>query len=214
MIKRSFIAAGAAAFVALGCAPVRAEQNDVRDFRVGMDVADLPATGYTGLVCRLEPQVELTSWKDFTRCGPDGAGLRQVAVRYDDDANPLARMNDKWEGTKVGGHPVELTLLIGDDGILHALRIVTDPKARPHLRKKAFLLAHQVKLHYGEEGWVCANEPPGDGETEVGGRFVKARCEKAAEGRLLVLDQHLYRKAGQAPPDFYSEVRLEVQLRR
>jgi hypothetical protein len=27
-----------------------------------------------------------------------------------------------------------------------------------------------------------------------------------------VLDRRLYRQAGQAPPDFFSEVRLEVRL--
>jgi hypothetical protein len=201
-------------FAALAAAvPARAEQNDVREFRVGMRVADLPASGYVGLGCRRQPHIALGAWSEFTRCAPDETGLHEVAVRYDDDANPLSDANDKWEGTKVGGHPVELTLLIGDDAVLQGLRIVTDPKARPYLKKKAFLLAHQVRLRYGEEGWRCTERPADEGETSVGGRFIKARCEKTLDDRRLVLDEHLYRKAGQSPPDFFSEVRLEVRLR-
>lgn len=189
----------------------RAEQNDVRDFRVGMKVEDFPDSGYV-LACRGDPAAALGSWAEFMRCAADEAGLHAVAVRYDDDANPLAQLNDKWEGTKVGGHPVELTFLIGDDGVLRVLRIVTDPKARPYLKKKAFLLGRQVRIHYGEDGWHCTSEPPGDGESPVGGRFVKERCEKSADRRHLVLDERLYRQAGQVPPDFFSEVRLEVRL--
>jgi hypothetical protein len=136
--------------------------------------------------------------------------LHEVAVRYDDDGNPLTAFNDKWEGTKLAGHPVLLTLLIGDDGVVRGLRAVTDPAARPYMKKKAFLLARQVKLHYGEEGWSCRNEPPAAGETPVGGLFVKSECEKVEDGRRLVLAQRLYRGAGQSPPDFESMVRLEV----
>jgi hypothetical protein len=200
-----------AAAVLLAAMTAGAEPTDLREFRVGMKVGDLPASGYL-LSCRREPETKLAAWTEFARCTAEEAGLHAVAVRYDDDANPLASINDKWEGTKVGGHPVELTFLIGDDAVLRALRIVTDPNARPFLRKKAFLLGRQVKLHYGEEGWVCSAEPPAEGESAVGGRFVKSRCEKTVDRRHLVLDERLYRKPGQAPPDFYSEVRLEVRL--
>lgn len=211
MRTRRFAAVLATALAVATATAARAEQTDIRDFRVGMNVADFPASGYV-LACRSDTAIALDSWQEFARCGADAAGLHAVAVRYDDDANPLTQFNDKWEGTKVGGHPVELTFLIGDDGVLHVLRIVTDPKARPYLRKKAFLLARQVRLHYGEDGWSCTSTPPAPGEGPVGGRFVKERCEKTADRRRLVLDQSLYRQAGQAPPDFYSEVRLEVRL--
>ena len=201
--------AAVSAIVAL-CDPAGAQSADIRDLRAGMAVDELPATGYVGLACRRAPDVALASWRDFVRCPSDPGGLHEVRARYDDEDNPLAQMNDKWEGTKVAGHPVELTLLIGDDNVVHGLRIVTDPKARLYLKKKAFLLAHQVKLHYGEEGWSCSEEPPASGESAVGGRFVKSRCEKIADHRRLVLDQQLYRRAGQSPPDFESQVQLEI----
>jgi hypothetical protein len=211
MRKRLHLAMLTMALVVTTAIYGRAETSDLREFRVGMNVGDFPASGYL-LTCRSDSAIALGAWTDFMRCATDEAGLHGVAVRYDDDANPLAQLNDKWEGTKVGGHPVELTFLIGDDAVLHTLRIVTDPNTRPYLKKKAFLLGRQVKLHYGEDGWLCTDEPPAAGESAVGGRFVKNRCEKTIDRRHLVLDQRLFRQAGQAPPDFYSEVRLEVRL--
>jgi hypothetical protein len=38
-----------------------------------------------------------------------------VTFRYDERSNPLSALDDKYQGTKVAGHPVLLTLLVGDD---------------------------------------------------------------------------------------------------
>jgi hypothetical protein len=77
------------------------------------------------------------------------------------------------------------------------LLVDTDPQARLFWRKKAHLLALVVKSRYGEEGWQCHNSEQDAGEAAVGGLFIKNHCEKVVGEHKLVLDQRLYRRAGQ-----------------
>jgi copper(I)-binding protein len=189
--------------------PALAEGNDLREFRVGMPVAALPAQGYEGFTCAASGQ-PVAGWADWRTCPPDPSGLRAVAFRYDDRLNPMARLSDDAEGTKVGGHPVVLALLVGEDAIVRGLRIETDDGARLCLRKKAFLLANQVKERYGEEGWRCDARAPGAGEEPVGGVFVKEHCEKTADGRRYLLDHQLFRRAGTPLKDFVGATQLTI----
>lgn len=182
----------------LVAAPARAEEpSDLRDLRVGATVPDLPQHGYTGLACDATPDTTLASWQDYTRCPADEAGLHAVRFRYDTDANPRAAVNDAYQGTRVGGHPVLLALLIGDDAVLHGIRIATDPAARLYLRKKAFLLGEQARQRYGADGWACRDSGPTGDEVPVGGVFIRQHCEKTTEARHIVVDRQLYGHAGQ-----------------
>ena len=95
--------------------------------------------------------------------------------------------------------------------MIDGLRIDTDPQARLFWRKKAHLLALVVKSRYGEEGWECHDNEPSGGETAVGGLFIKQRCEKVAGERKLLLDQRLYRRAGQPMNDFVNETHVEIR---
>lgn len=208
------IAATVIAAAALVAVPLaRAEENDLREFRIGMSVAELPTSGYLGLVCADAPkgasERTLRSWQDYRQCPTEPSGLRAVGFRYDESANPLAKVNGLYEGTKVGGHPVLLTLLIGDDRV-EGLVIETDPAARLYLRKKAFLFGEQVKARYGEQGWACTEGQPSADEEPVGGVFLKEHCEKTTSTRRLVLDRALFRRAGQDLKDFVSRSRLEI----
>jgi hypothetical protein len=187
------------------------ERSDLRDLSVGMTVSDLPTDEYVDLACSVDPKVSLAKWVDFGTCQADSAGLHEVSFHYDDSRNPLAAVNDRYEGTKLGGHPVLLSLLIDKTGVVQRIRAVTDPGARPFMRKKAFLLAFQVKTHYGEEGWSCSDEQPSNDELSVGGIFIKEHCEKQAEHRKLLLDRLLYRKAGQSMKEFMNETRFEIE---
>lgn len=195
--------AGGAALAACACLaaapPLAAEEaNELRGFRIGMAVAELPAAGYTGLACAARPDTALDSWGAFRACPPDAAtGLREVRFRYDDAANPLARLHDRYAGTKVGGQPVLLSLLIGDGARVDGLRIRTDPGARLFERKRAMLFGEQVKNRYGEEGWVCTDAPPEAGEEPVGSVFIKEHCDKTTADRQFSLDRWLYRRAGE-----------------
>jgi hypothetical protein len=198
------------ALLAGPAAPGAAEENDLRGFRVGMPAAELPAEGYTGFACADDPARKLDGWRDFAACPADARGLHAVRFRYDEAANPRVGVNDQFEGTKVAGHPVLLTLLIGGGGVVEGLVIETDPAARLFLRKKAFLFADQAKARYGEDGWACEGAPPAAGEEPVGSVFVKERCEKTAGGRRLILDRQLFRRAGQELRDFVGSTRLTI----
>ena len=129
---------------------VRAQElGDLRDLRVGMSIAAIPAGEYIDLSCVGTHDQTLVGWSDFRKCPRDSTGLRSVGFRFNDRLNDLAQVNEKYQGTKVAGHPVVLTLLIDEGGTIDGLRIDTDPQARLFWRKKAHLLALVVKSRYG-----------------------------------------------------------------
>jgi hypothetical protein len=189
------------------------ESNDLRDLRVGMSIAEIPAGEYVDLTCAVAPENRLDRWAEYRKCPTDGAGIRGVAFHFNEGLNPLAQVNETYEGTKIAGHPVLLTLLIDNRGIVDGLRIDTDPKARLFWRKKAHLLAFVVKSRYGEADWDCRDIKPSDGETAVGGLFIKQHCEKTANNRRLALDEAVYRRPGQSMNEFVNETHVEIRRR-
>lgn len=206
-------AALALSAAALLAATAAAGENDLRDLRVGMEARDLPRSGYLGFACADAPDTALLDWRDYARCPADAAGRRAVRFRYDDVANPQALANDKYAGTKVGGHPVLLTLLIGGEGRVDGLLIETDPSARLFFRKKAFLFGELAKARFGEDGWACTSGQPTEDAQPVGGVFVQERCEKATPTRRYVLDRALFRRPGEELRSFVSRSRLEITAR-
>lgn len=195
--------------------PARAAEDplegDLRDLRVGMSVDQLPAEGYVDLACGSDggaPGAALASWVEFARCPPDAAGLHEVTFAY--AASPLAEVGDRWEGTKVAGHPVIPSLLIDGRGVLQGIRIVTDPDTRMYLKKKAFLLGVRVMGRYGRDGWRCTEAEPGAGRAPVGGLFIDRRCEKTFHDRRLILETELYRTTEQQDQEFTGATRLEI----
>ncbi len=203
---------GAALAVWLLVPPACAESpNDLREFRLGMTVDDLPRTGYTGLSCAAAPGKELSAWQDYRQCPDDSSGRHEVRFRYDDAADPMTRVNDSREGTRVGGHPALISLLIGDDGRVDGLRILTDPKAPLYMHKKAFLLGLQAKARYGEEGWSCTEGQPTADEAPIGGVFLKEHCEKTTRTRHVIVDRDLFRDPGQQDPKaFVNDTKIAI----
>jgi hypothetical protein len=215
MIRRLLGMSIAALVCALSTPAARAAEDplegDLRDLRVGMTVAELPSEGYVDLACGKdggEPGAALASWAEFARCPQDANGLHEVTFAYAE--SPLAELGDRWEGTKVAGHPVIPSLLINDGGIVQGIRIVTDPDTRLYLKKKAFLLGIRVMGRYGRDGWTCTEAEPGDGRTPVGGMFIDRHCEKIFHDRRLILETDLYRTAEQRGQEFTGATRLEI----
>lgn len=207
-VRAGLLAVFAAASLAVaGAEPV----NDIREFRLGMSLADLPARGYLDFSCAAAPARKIAGWADYRQCPADAAGRHEIGFRYDDSANPLARVNEGYNGTLVGGHPVLISLLIGEDARVDAIRIDTDPHARLYLRKKAFLLAGQVKERYGQQGWTCRDGVPRAGAQPVGGVFIDEHCEKTAGGRHLILEQKLYRDPNRDLREFVDATRLLIE---
>jgi hypothetical protein len=210
MLSRSLVQA---LFVVLFCCSISWGQqgDDLRDLRVGMPISAIPPDEYVDLSCAGTNDQTIGGWSDFRKCPKTTAGLYAVSFHFNNGVNGLAQVNDSYQGTKVAGHPVVLSLLIDDQGTIDALRIDTDPKARLFWRKKAYLLALAFKNRYGEDGWECRNREPTAGETAVGGVLIMEHCEKNAEGRQLLLDRAVYRAQGQPINDFVNETHIEIR---
>ncbi len=60
-------------------------------------------------------------------------------------------------------------------------------------------MAHMLRLavinRYGPAAWNCTDFPPADGETPVGGVFLKQRCEKLTAERYLSVEAHFSAQA-------------------
>ena len=185
-------------------------EADVREFRVGMKVSDLPAKGYVNFACGhdgLKPEPAIDSWLDYARCPVDAEGLIEVAFQYDDSEI----LHERYEGTAIASHPVLISLLINDQAVVEGIRILTDPFARPYDKRRARTFEKKAKIRYGEAGWDCVDQPPDKGEGAVGGMFVKQRCTKILTGRILSLSTEFYRIATDAGTEVINQVRLEIR---
>jgi hypothetical protein len=206
-LKLCGIVAGLLAWhaVALANSPARTEElggNDLRDIRLGMDAGELAESGYVDFYCAADPRHTLTGWKEWRDCPAGASGTRAIRFGYD----PMTSR----DGTMVAGHPALLTLLIDDGGHVAGLLIETDPKARLYIRKKAFLLGLQAKSRYGADGWACSEAQPDGADQPVGGVYLKERCTKTINGRSLVVERNLFRRADQDAKSFVDETRISI----
>jgi hypothetical protein len=188
-------------------------ESDIRNLKVGVPVTSLSKQGYIHFTCVNNDAgqgKELSGWNDFRQCPPEASGWHEVTFQYDDSQQPWAKVNDKWEGTKISGHPVILSLLIDDTGQVQGIRAVTDPHSPMYLKKKAYLLSLRVKAHYGNDGWTCTRKPPTPDESRVGGMYINEYCEKSYGDRRILLQTELYRASGQSGTEFTNSTRLEI----
>lgn len=218
VVEKLLGTAAVAACMAMGTAfaDEPTEQNDLRDFRIGMSVSDLPEEGYGNFACATTgaaAAVLLDSWGDYMKCAPDPEGLRELRFEYTATRVEFVKANDKWEGTRVYGHPALLSLLIDEDGVVDGIRIATDPEARRYMHKKAFLLGTQAKFHFSPETWQCDELQPAGGEEPVGGIFVKERCVNRYDDRVVRLEVDLFRTPEQSMEEFVNATRLEIRGR-
>ncbi len=207
--------AGAAALLAAALPAMAADapRNDLRDFRIGMTVPELPREGYGRFICGGEGPFtrRLGSWSDYSTCAPDPDGLHEVRFDYTATRVEFVKANEKWGGTRVFGHPVLVSLLIDAAGAVEGIRILTDPASRFYMKKKAFLLGERAKLHFGRDTWECVETPPNAGETPVGGIFRKERCISNLLERRVRLEIDLYRLPGQSGRQFVNRTKIEIR---
>jgi hypothetical protein len=225
-----FAASGAAAGAQpqLNDQPARVE---VWDIKLGTPIERLPDE-FTDYACGTNggpPSIPLNGWRDFRRCRPDAAGLREVYFRYDDELEYWAKANDfateieKYSGTKVYDFPVVLSARFDESGVLAGLRMVSDPRDTSRDRDEAYLLRNFLTARFGRDGWDCVDLPLADGETPVARTFIKQRCRKTIEGAAVAdIETHFFRKKGQSQIDpqsgrmtegqFESLVRFELTL--
>lgn len=203
LIERAILAVLVGAGPALAAGP---DAPDLRDLRVGMPVSDISSKGYADLACRGEPARTLSGWGDWRSCPADAKGQHAIGFAYADGTTR--------NGTRVGGHPARLTLLVGGDARVDGLVIETDDAVPLYLRKKGHLLGLQARGHWGEDGWTCAEGKPAGDETPLGETFVKEECRKALGAKSVTVTRDLYSHVGADPRSFISRTRIVVATTR
>jgi hypothetical protein len=194
--------------------PARAQPaydpGEIHGLKLGLVASTMTMDGFGELACGSNggpPRQRLEDWNEFGRCAAEANGLHEVYARFDDQDEYVARAVDAppvaggRTGTRVAGHPVILSVLFDDGGMLRGLRFVSDPRAGALERRMAHLLRIAVINRYDPAGWSCTDQPPAPGETPVGGVFIKQRCEKATPERRMALEAHFLRKPGQSDID-------------
>jgi hypothetical protein len=207
----------------------RSDPGEIRGLKLGLKAQSMSLDGFGDLACGSNggpPRQKLDDWSDFAKCRPEPSGLYEVAARFDDEDEYVGKAIDEPRyaqgrtGTRVAGHPVILSALFDRDGVLRGLRFISDPRAASHERRMAHLLRLAVINRYEPDGWTCTDFPPADGESPVGGVFIKQRCEKATSERHLSVETRFLRKPGQSDNDpvtgeyrpgaFESSTRFEI----
>jgi hypothetical protein len=179
---------------------IAAQQNDLREFRVGMPLSALPDSGYSAFACTGDPSRKLAGWGDFSTCPAQPDGTHAISFRYGDNGK-----------TQVGGQPVTLALLIDDNAQVAGIRIETDPHTGLYIHKKAFLFALQVRARFGEDGWTCQQMAQTPTQQPVGGVFIHEHCEKTTESRHFSLDRQLFHNPAEDLRDFTDATQLTIR---
>jgi hypothetical protein len=179
----------------------------VWDLPLGAKVADLPVAEFMDYACGTNggpPGRPLEDWSEFARCRPETNGLREVYFRYDDEMEYVARAQrlpnliNHHAGTRILNFPVILSLLFSEDGVVEGLRIATDPRVDPEVRREAHTLRSFYFARYDREGFDCRDLRPAEGETPMGDQFIKQRCDKVYRDTYrVVVDTNYFRKPGQ-----------------
>ena len=183
--------------------------GDVREFTVGLSTDDLPQEGYLGFACGnngAAPGTEIAGWHAFAECPADEKGLHEVAFQYDD----TDVLFEDMEGTGIAGHPVLISLLFNQDGVVEALRVFTDPFARPYNKRRARVLGRKVKARFGVTGWTCEDLPREATEGEFGGIYTKERCVTDLGNRTVELTTRFYRTFEDGEEEIVNSTHFEV----
>jgi len=200
----------AIALAATAAQAQRADPGEVRGLRLGLNAKSMTLDGFGDLACGSNggpPRQRIEEWSEFGKCRSEESGLREVAARFDDEDEYISKAVEDPRvargkiGTRVAGHPVVLSVLFDRDGVVRQIRFVTDPRAAPFERRMAHILRRAIVERYGPDRWNCTDLSPAEGETAVGGFFLKQRCEKAEPARNLMLEARMLRKAGQGDVD-------------
>jgi len=217
----------------------------VWDLKLGQPISAQPSPDeFQSLACGANggpPRRQLTGWSDYKQCAAEAGGLREVYFEYDDEYEYIARAKNlpreiaRWAGTVEAGFPVIVSALFDDQGVLGAIRVVTDSRpdhrtdvVEAHLRKRAdaYLFGSVMAARYGIDATRdCKTLPAAEGESAVGSLFVKLRCEltDSERGLRILVRTNYFRKPGQSGVNpqlatqltvgqFESSARLEIQV--
>jgi hypothetical protein len=194
----------------------KGDPGEIRGLKLGLKAQTMTTDGFGEFACGSNggpARQKLDDWTGYMKCRAEPNGLHEVNVRFEDEQEYIGRAidddryADQKSSTRVAGHPVILSALFDDSGTLKGLRFISDPRGSELERRMAHMLRLAVINRYGPGGWNCTDFPAAEGETPVGGVFVKQRCEKVTPERWLTVEAHFLRKPGQTGTDANGEYR-------
>jgi hypothetical protein len=213
MTARRLVLGAALALLALAPAGAGAQgvrvvpDFDIWDVDIGGPVSEIPETATAVIACGTNggpPSVELKEFEEFASCPAEASGLHEVYFTYDDEQDYIARaLSSEYEflqgGTSVFAHPVMVSVLVDDDGIVRGIRIVTDDRVSDRTRRTANTLIRNFKTRFVNWGLECEDVPPRAGEQPVGRIFIHEVCigEDSGTGEVVQLVSQYLRKRGQ-----------------
>jgi hypothetical protein len=202
------------------------------DVQLGATVDTLPDRDVNDISCGTNggpPSLPLKSFTGFAACAPEASGLREVYFIYDDEQDYVERaFNNEYRvvqgGTSIYAHPVIVSVLIDEAGIIQGIRIVTDDRASDLDRRQAVSLGRNLEARYGHDQLACTDVPPENGQQPLGRIFVHDICTATDSKTQAAVrfESRYFRKKGQAALDaktqlvnrsyFESSTRLELTL--
>jgi hypothetical protein len=209
LVRRLVLPALAAVFPHCAAAQNLEVEPDysIWDVTLGNPVTDVPDKAAAIIACGTNGgpvSIELKSFGDWEQCAPEASGLREVTFTYDDEKDYIAKALDLefkslQGGTSIFAHPVIVSLLVDQAGIVQGRRIVTDNRIRDLERRTAVTLIRNFKARYSEWSLICSDVAMRDGEQPVGNQFIHELCKgQSPDGRSLIAIEASYlRKKGQ-----------------
>lgn len=177
------------------------------DVALGQPVSQVPDAKVGEIACGTAggpPGQTLESFEDFMSCMPEASGLREVEFNYDDEQDYIAKALELeykvlQGGTSVFAHPVIVSLLVDEAGLVQGRRILTDNRVSDLVRRTAFTLTRNFKARYSQWSLSCADIPMKEGEQPVGNQFVHELCTgQSPDGNTrIVIESSYLRKKGQ-----------------
>jgi hypothetical protein len=195
----------AAAIAAFAVAASGADRPGLFDLPLGTSISKLPQAEFEHFACGSNggpPLRKLAGWEEFDQCGPDIDGLHEVYFEY-------SAVPGRAATTQFDYFPIIASALFSKDGVLRALRLVTDP--RPEHRKNPLLHLRPRGEHYllrlhlmdalGLDATGCESLPLKQGETLITGMAERVTCEWRQGDRSVVIESTFVRRRGQRDVD-------------
>lgn len=200
------------------------------DVKLGQPVTQIPDMEVVDVACGTNggpPAQMIGSFANFARCAPEPSGLHEVYFANDDEIDYIAKaLENEYKvlqgGTSIYAHPVIVSVLVDDGGIVRGIRIVTDERASERERRIAVTLARNLKGRYTSWNAQCEAIPLQPGQNKIGNQFEHELCtaDNAKLGQRMRLESSYLRKKGQEAISletqrvnsgyFQSQTRLEV----
>ena len=160
--------------------------EDLRDFKVGTSIEEVPERGYVNIRC--EDKTEILKWSSFKKCKKNSNNYHIITFEYDE----RFAVTEEFEGTQVSGHPVLINIAVDEKGVLQEININTDPKAPFYFRKQSHLLWLRVYSKYGSQGWKCSNKTPEKTHIKIGKKYINNKCVKPVKNKLITIQSQFY----------------------